>query len=96
MHFFFSYQGLEKQREVPVTGNDIVQGHLEKIRELCKEQERRRGELEANYRESFTRATQENWTGTCFALDYFQPSTGARVADHARCMVENDFLMFED
>lgn len=59
-------QGLEEQRKDPVTGNDMVQGLLERVRELCREQERRRGELEANYKESFTRATQENWTGASF------------------------------
>lgn len=70
-------QGLEEQREDPVTGNDKVQGLLERVRELCREQERRRGELEANYEESFTRATQENWTGTF--LSYCQGGFWRRI-----------------
>lgn len=42
---------------------DKVQELLSRARELCREQEIRKGELEANYKESFERGTKENWTG---------------------------------
>lgn len=46
-----------------MASNDEVQRLLTSARELCGEQGRLRGELEANYNEAFARATRENWAG---------------------------------
>ena len=47
-----------------MVGDVAVKGLLERARGLCAEQESRVAELEANYLESFNRASKENWTGT--------------------------------
>lgn len=47
-----------------MAGDVAVKGLLERARGLCAEQESRAAELEANYLESFNRASKENWTGT--------------------------------
>lgn len=55
-------QGILAQRGDPVTANDAVQELLERARGLCREQEAKKEELEANYLESFNLA-RENWAG---------------------------------
>eukprot|EP00903_Cladosiphon_okamuranus_P011707 g11010.t1 len=54
-------KGIQEQRGDPVTTNDAVQELLERARGLCREQEAKKDELEANYLESFNLA-RENWT----------------------------------
>ncbi|CAN0037125.1 unnamed protein product, partial [Ectocarpus fasciculatus] len=54
-------QGIQEQRGDPVTANDAVQDLLERARQLCRDQESKRAELEANYLESFNLA-KENGT----------------------------------
>ena len=61
---FYHFQGIEEQRGGPVARDVAVKGLLERARGLCAEQESRAAELEANYSESFSRASKENWTGT--------------------------------
>ncbi|CAN0382812.1 unnamed protein product, partial [Ectocarpus sp. 8 AP-2014] len=53
--------GILEQRGDPVTANDAVQELLERARRLCRDQESKRAELEANYLESFNLA-KENGT----------------------------------
>ncbi|CAN0081347.1 unnamed protein product, partial [Ectocarpus sp. 12 AP-2014] len=54
-------KGILEQRGDPVTANDAVQELLERARRLCRDQESKRAELEANYLESFNLA-KENGT----------------------------------
>lgn len=61
-------QVIDEQRGDAIAGNDAVQELLARARGLCREQERRREELEANYSESFERATKENRTGTSVCI----------------------------
>ncbi|CAN0286012.1 unnamed protein product [Pylaiella littoralis] len=54
-------RGIQEQRGDPVTASDAVQELLERIRQLCREQESKSAELEVNYSKSFNLA-KENWT----------------------------------
>lgn len=71
-------QGLEQQRSGSISGTEEVRKLLSKARGLCEEQERRRGELQANYKEAFLRATKENWIGAaeCWVGGVFEGETG--------------------
>ncbi|CAB1104811.1 unnamed protein product [Ectocarpus sp. CCAP 1310/34] len=51
-------KGILEQRGDPVTVNDAVQELLERARRLCRDQESKRAELEANYLESFNLAKE--------------------------------------
>ncbi|CAN0229612.1 unnamed protein product, partial [Laminaria digitata] len=73
-------RGIEEQRGDPVAGDVAVKGLLERARGLCAEQESRATELEANYLESFNRASKENWTDDKEKQDAIQRMTELTVA----------------